>query len=146
MWEDSFKTTTVRPVMCRSAFRKASRPVHSTLRGLISWWITYWNHFCRFKTGNNLQFSTIRSTSEPEFNVKGHPPRSDKLLLTVHFTHPPQVPPGKGFVASSRPSSSAQELDVLGYSLCCYCFICLYLLRSVLGNKVKGLEMLGEVS
>lgn len=49
----------------------------------------------------------------------------------VHFTHPPQVPPGKGFVASSRPSSSAQELDLLGFGA---------------GKQSRSLEMLGEVS
>lgn len=88
--------------------------------------------FLQFQMGSNLQYSAVRSNSEPEFNAKGHPPRSDVFLVTVRFTRPPEVPPGKGFVESSRPSSSVQELDLLGYSLCCYCFICLYLLLLVL--------------
>lgn len=89
--------------------------------------------------GSNLQFSTVWSNSEPEFTVKGHPPRSDVLLHAMHFTHPPEVPPGKRFVES--PVHPVQELDLLGYSLCCYCFVCLYLLRLVLGIKGAVLEV-----
>lgn len=143
MWEESFKTTTVRPVMCRSTRRKGSRPVQSTLWVLISWWIAYWNHFCSVKTGSKLQFSMVQSNFEPEFNAKGHP-RTDVFLVIVRFTHPPEVPPGKGFVESSRPSSSVQGLELLGYSLCCYCFICLYLLLLVLWIKGTVLDMLGK--
>lgn len=63
----------------------------------------------------------VRSNSEPEFNVEGHLPRSDGLLVTVHFTHSPEVLPDGGLVESSHLSSSGTRLAQLQFALLLFC-------------------------
>lgn len=145
MWEESFRMTTVRPVLCRSTPRKDSRPVQSTLQVLISWGIVYWNHFCSFKWAaicSSQRLGPILSQSSMLRAILLEVMCSSSLCaLPVPLKSPP---PGKGFVESSHPSSSVQELDLLGYSLCCYCFICSYSLLLVLWIKGTVLDMLGK--